>query len=717
MSPIPLLWALVAFATAAQALQPVRVAVLRDDLPGVDNWLVDRAAGILRERQYPVTAIGVGDLGSAAAFNTSRYDCLVLAHSHHFPPAARENFTAFLKAGGDLVMLGPDGFLQRGSMTLPAFSRYEPYRLEAIESITAAPGEEKLFGGETRGRFEGWSAVGFTRRKAVFRPLLAARDRDGRVRGWACGLLRHFAEYPGSNWLLFGISSLDFYLTPGFAKTLDTALGGLRENAAAQEAGPTRISLRSPAPSGFVRRSTDGKHLVAPDGKRLFLVGVNYHRSLDTGEWGAQPFDDAAFEDDFRKAKEAGVNCIRLGPASRFYEDPAIVKECARKYGIYVLVILNWGTRQDYVENAERVARMYAGEPMVLGYDIQNEPAPAGVLRVEHAADAAGMASAWTEATGPLARGSGSTFPGLSGKLNTPLDAVFGQWIGRHIAAIRKHDKEHLITVGYNSPLAALPANAQLDFVSHHVYEAPLSFESVNINLSTMDRLAALWPDKPITLGEFGYSNGVIMPDGRYLDVHTSAVGEMLHWLYALAKGYDGCLKWVLTDWHWDVIGKAGDRGRATQIYEAYFGTHYYDGNPGGLGRPKPVAHGMRFLRDYVDANGPGGMIEVVRAKTSIGTGYVYRSRGGLFVGDVMFDSPELTFRAAQPANVMVMWDAKTIRVMSTADAVVSLAPGPFVPEIPPRAARLKGAHGEVHAEGDRIVIEMLEGETVEIAR
>jgi hypothetical protein len=470
-------WIFLAFAAAAQALQPVRVAVLRDNLPGVDNWIVDRATAILRGRQFPVTLIGVAELGSPAAFNRSRYDCLVLAHSHHLPPAARENFTAYLRAGGDLVMLGPDGFLQRGSMILPAFSRYEPYRLEAIESVTAVPGEEGLFPGEARGRFGGWSAVGFTRRKAGFTPLVAARDRHGRIRGWACGLLSNFAEYPGSDWLLFGISSLDFYLTPAFGKTLETALGRMRGDTAARAAEgaaqsrqSARITLRSPAPSGFVRRSADGKHLVEPGSKRLFLIGVNYHRSLDTGEWNAQPFDDAAFEDDFRKAREAGVNCIRLGPASRFYEDPAVVKECARKYGFYVLVILNWGTRPDYVENAERVARMYAGEPMVLGYDIQNEPAPPAVLKVEGVPEAEALTAAWTAAINPLTRGSGSTFPALSARLNTPLDPIFAQWIRRHIDAIRKHDKDHLITVGYNSALAALPTNEQLDFVSHHVY-------------------------------------------------------------------------------------------------------------------------------------------------------------------------------------------------------------------------------------------------------
>ena len=45
-------------------------------------------------------------------------------------------------------------------------------------------------------------------------------------------------------------------------------------------------------------------------------------------------------------------------------------------------------------------------------------------------------------------------------------------------------------------------------------------------NVTTLDRLAALWPDKPITFGEFGYTTGVPM-GGDYLDRYTASVGEI----------------------------------------------------------------------------------------------------------------------------------------------------------------------------------------------
>ena len=164
-------------------------------------------------------------------------------------------------------------------------------------------------------------------------------------------------------------------------------------------------------------------------------------------------------------------------------------------------------------------------------------------------------------------------------------------------------DKHHLISVGYNSVLECLPANKQLNFVSHHVYDRPASYEKVMSNITTLDRIARVWPDRPITLGEFGYSNGIVTADESYLDFHTSAVGEMIHYLYALAHGYDGAMN-GRSPTGTGTPSPRPRKGRKTQIYEAYFGIYYYDGNPHGLGRLKPIGYAMKFLRDYVDQNG-----------------------------------------------------------------------------------------------------------------
>lgn len=754
------------------------VAVVRDPFPGVDLAAADRVVEVLRQGGMQVDVLNLGDFSSAGRFNASRYGTVILTHSHHWTGAATTNFMDFVKNGGDVVFLGGEGFLpdsfQGKAPVLPAFSKYEPYRLEGVVQIRREPGQTIATRGSSMdGRFSGISAIGFTRQSAKFVPLLGAYDRYGRQKGWASGLLVDFDEYKGSNWLLFGISGPEFYRSVLFAETLKSALAAMARPELTEEAlreheehMAARIELKTPAPKGFVHVSPDGKHLLYPDGRRFFMIGANYHRPLHTGEWyDGRDFDEPAFDDDFRKAKAAGVNCIRLGPSNRFYERPELVKEVARRHGIYLLIILNWGTRQDFVENAERVARMYAGEPMVLGYDIQNEPAaeavaglkfdsePSPVMRLkpyekyaglldraaldqavaarpargrampeEDRRNLAAFSLAWAKATDTIARRSGSTYPGMGRTfeveetwkpLADAVNATFGLWIRKHIEAIRRHDQEHLITVGYNTVMQGLPANAQLDFTSQHVYDWPLSHAQVMSNLTAMDRMAALWPGKPLTLGEFGYSNGVPMPDGQRLDFHTSAVGEMLHYLYALAKGYDGCMKWVVTDWHWDPIGKAADRGRLIQIYEAYFGMYWYDGNPAGLGRPKPVVHGMRFLSEYVGRSGPGGRIDVFPSDNPIGTGYCFRARQALFIGDRGYRGEEAQFESRTPENVFIDWGRSGIRLMATGDLRLTLLPEKLSPEWAGASFRAVGSRTPLRQSGDRVVIELLEGETV----
>ena len=79
--------------------------------------------------------------------------------------------------------------------------------------------------------------------------------------------------------------------------------------------------------------------------------------------------------------------------------------------------------------------------------------------------------------------------------------------------AIRSVDRNHLITVGHNALHALLPSNGLLDFVSHHSYpsDAHLNssctaaeFYNVTAVPHTLDIMARLFPDQPITYGEFG---------------------------------------------------------------------------------------------------------------------------------------------------------------------------------------------------------------------
>jgi hypothetical protein len=750
----------------AGGAKAVRVAILKDSPSVFDFAPVEQA---LQGADFDVRAIDIAQLASRDSFNSSRYDCLVLSDTRRFTAEAKRNFFNFLKGGGDLVLLGAAGFTAADSLVLPAFSKYEPYVLKDVVSLQTSAGQDLLRPMELRGHFEGLSAIGFNRTVAKYVPLVTATDAHGRRKGWAAGLLIHYGEYKGSNWLLFGISNPEFYRTSFFADTLKSMLPKMRSGALEQAAAvenekrlAAKIKLTTPAPAGFLRLSDDRRHIVYPDGRRFFMIGANYNRPL-IAKLGGGGTDDLSLEDDFRKAHDAGINCLRIGFNHCFYDNPDLIKECARKYGIYLLIILEGGTKPGFVENAEKAGRMYGDEPMVLGYDIANEPkideiaslkfdgakSPILALRPyeryqgkldksarrgidslqnhsDEARDLAAYLALWKQATAPVTQGSNATFPGLRGQfkvadewneLYTATNETLRLWLGKHIEAIRKYDKVHLISVGYNRVLECLPANQPLNFVSHHAYEKPFSYEKVISNVTTLDRIAAVWPGRPITFGEFGYSNGIMMPDGKYLDFHTSALGEMIHYLYALAHGYDGAMKWTVTDWHWDPIAKAADKGRATQIYEAYFGLYWYDGGPRGLGRPKPICYATKFLRDYLDANGSAqhGTLEIKRASTRIGAAYVYKDKNALFVGDTTYQSPEIEFRSEQPANVMMTWSGNTIKILSTGDTTLSIAPARLVRGISAENAAVTGARGSTSRQNDRLTIELLEGEAVRI--
>jgi hypothetical protein len=536
------------------------------------------------------------------------------------------------------------------------------------------------------------------------------------------------------------------------------------------------LPLTAPAPKEFVHLSEDKRQFLTPDGKPLFLIGANYLGPSDrTCQLGGGYWDPNLLEADFRRAHEAGINCFRIWVAYR-ESDPArrdAVKQVARKYGIYL--VLHVGDSQAKLEDTQTVLRGIAGnwkdEPMVLGYDLINEPyvgtaaaptlggekSPLIKLRpYERYADKIDKAwvdravkerPAWPQVPGWLkdeddvrqiyaayslfskytdpftgVGASYSTFPAL--KTLLPLDGEFGdfaralnasfeRWIGAQVEAIRAVDRNHSIAVGYNTILSALPANHQLDFVSEHVYQSPTSYENVVENVTTLDRLAKLWPHQPTTLGEFGYSNGIRMPGGT-LDLHTSAVGETMHYLFALANGHSGCTKWVLCDWPTPMQrDNCGWMGQGS-TYEERFGLYYYDGTP--QGGPKPIVPALRFLSEYIAAGGSGGKMTISPGKTSTGAVYVYEAPRAVFVGDIAYRSPRLEFETvgSKPANVMLTWDGKSIRMMSTCDARVRVQASGFVPGLG-TGAKVTGKVGSVRQEGKWLAVEMLEGETVAI--
>ncbi len=630
------------------------------------------------------------------------------------------------------------------------FDDYEPYVLRDAVRAVGCPGQDVApNGGTYSGRVDGLSAVGFTLwDRSEMLPLLQAEDSHGRTRGWAASALVHYdGRYKGGCWLMSGITTPEFYNSPAFLTCLKDFVQAvtsrdLPKECADRNAGLNRAALPlTTPPLPPLHRSADGKHFLLPDGRRFFMIGCDYIGALDRKFFGGPTMTWLYWlESDFRRAHDAGLNCMRIYAAAGLYRDPvklAALKECARKYGIYLLIVVVDGTdamtREELAARCRVCAEAFKDEPMLLGYDLQNEPYAYKLADIRDGAQTLGerhpLWKRWGEYeqwAGLQMAGNYTSFPGAKGPLPRDAewgpvldgsDGIFGDWIGWQVDAIRAVDKTHPISVGYNTSFALLPANRQLDFMAYHAYQSPADFDGVRKDLTTLDRLRLAWPDKPISLGEFGYTNGTKI-GGAYLDLHTTALGEFLHWLYAYAHDFEGCTKWALTDHPLELSRQQctwlSPDDLATHIDQGRYGFFWSDGTIDA--RPKPLVYALRFLREYVDAGGDRGELQVVPAKTQIGAGYVFHAPGALFVGNVAYQGPAMQFTSEQAANVLLRWDQRSLRIMSTADAAVrvnlrALTPASFTGKLV-----VSGKLASHKQAGDWLELNLLEGEVVTVA-
>jgi hypothetical protein len=260
----------------------------------------------------------------------------------------------------------------------------------------------------------------------------------------------------------------------------------------------------------FVKISPDKKGFVLdPSGARYVPWGHNYG-SVDIMQRLAQ--DPERVEREFADMKAAGTTVARVHP-----EMPALLQgpdqansqavdrlrhllTIAEKSGIYLqitgLACYKIDSRMawyDALDDESRwkaqeffwstLAQTCAGSPAVFCYDLVNEPA-AGAKR----------ADGWyTGRMGDVEFCQRLTLdqPQRSG------DDIFREWTKRMVAAIRRHDSRHLITLGMLPfPGAYKAAAEQLDFVSPHLYPKSKHVDEEIELLKKFDF------GKPIVIGE-----------------------------------------------------------------------------------------------------------------------------------------------------------------------------------------------------------------------
>ena len=287
-------------------------------------------------------------------------------------------------------------------------------------------------------------------------------------------------------------------MKPGFV-TLATVLSLIAPSSSASPHSPAS-PYASPPPR--VEVASDGKGFVlVPSGKAFVPWGFNYDRDsrfrLIEEYWDAEW---ATVEQDFREMKELGANVVRVHlQFARFMDAPDAPNEAnlarlerlvrlAEDLGLYLdLTGLGCYRRKDapgwydalpeagrWAAQArfwEAVARACADRPGVFCYDLMNDPVVSGDRRPP---------GEWVH---PFA------MEGLHYVQFVNLDPagrerpeIALQWTRQMVAAIRKYDRRHLVTIGLipielgrNKPEEAsgfVPAKIgpELDFLSIHVY-------------------------------------------------------------------------------------------------------------------------------------------------------------------------------------------------------------------------------------------------------
>ncbi len=277
---------------------------------------------------------------------------------------------------------------------------------------------------------------------------------------------------------------------------------------------------------------------LSPSGNRYVPWGHNY-ASVDILERLAK--DPERVEREFAEMKAAGTTVARIHPelprilTGPNKADPQALAQLrklikiAEKSGIHLKItglacykIKDRAEWYDSLEEQERwkaqaffwetIAQTCAESPAIFAYDLVNEPAAAGK-----------PADGWyTGRMGDVEFCQRlSLDPG-----ERKGDDIFREWTRRMVAAIRKHDQTHLVTMGMLPfPGAYKAAAEQLDFVSPHLYPKAGKVDDEIKLLQKFD-----W-GKPIVIGEtFPLSCGADDERDFLLKSREFAHGWIGHW-------------------------------------------------------------------------------------------------------------------------------------------------------------------------------------------
>lgn len=278
----------------------------------------------------------------------------------------------------------------------------------------------------------------------------------------------------------------------------------------------TCIVHKADAELELIRVSEDGRHFAfAESGERFFAWGFNYDHD-DSGrlleDYWHQEWPTVV--EDFKEMKALGANVVRIHPqVAKFMKtakepNEAALKQLVRlvrlaeKTELYLDItglgcyhkpdVPKWYDSMDEARRWEvqalfweAIAKNCAESPAVFCYDLMNEP----ILPGEQDKETDWLAGEF----------GGKYFVqrislDLAGRTR---EQVAKMWVDKLVAAIRKHDKRHMITVGvipwaHTFPQArpffySKEVGEKLDFVSVHFYPKKGEVEKALTALAVYD--------------------------------------------------------------------------------------------------------------------------------------------------------------------------------------------------------------------------------------
>ena len=305
-------------------------------------------------------------------------------------------------------------------------------------------------------------------------------------------------------------------------------------------------------PSMFVSQH---KRKLLLNGEPYHVAGINYYPQATPWNLFWQHYDAEVIARDFDKIRDLGLNSVRVfvpfeqfggsdvDPIMLAHLDDLLDQAEARQIKV-VVTLFDFYTGYDLLlwpkadRHLETIVSRFADHPAVLAWDVKNEPDR------DYAAHG---------------------------------QVVVETWLKHVIRLVREHAPNHLVTIGWSTPIAAEALASDVDIVSFHYYAPAERFAEAYVTLQD----AA--PDRPLLLSEFGLStwNSPFFPHGHSEAEQAQYYADILTTLRTTDGG--GALSWTLYDFEHVPTNVVGHAPWKT-------GPEYYYGLLRTDGSVKPVA-------------------------------------------------------------------------------------------------------------------------------